>query len=147
MDGMPRRKYSRVRWWWGSGDGEFFGLGGQGSLSKVEESLELGPKDDMGPATLKSGGKYSRAGQSPRGGKGRPNLPTTPAAEYFPRANMADPRHWSAEDACLRLGVSNQDLTRVYAPEEPRAQDRAQSPSSLFGLGNVEKRHNHRTWR
>ena len=127
--------------------GGFVGLGGQGSLSKVEESLELGPKDKMGFAMWKAEGEYSRAGQSPQGGNGRPNLPTTPTAEFCPRANMADSGPWSAKDVYLRLGVSSQDLTWVYLPEEPRAQNRAQGPSSLFALGNMEKRTNHKTWR
>lgn len=71
--------------------GGFFGLGGQGSLSKIEESLELGPTDEMGLVIWKSEGQYSRAEHGPQGGNGRPNLPTTPAAEYFPRVNMAEP--------------------------------------------------------
>lgn len=80
-------------------------------------------------------------------GKEDPIYQQPPAAEYFPRANMADAGPWPAEDTSLRLGVSNQDITWVYLPKEPRAQDRAQGASSPFGSGNVENRNNLRTWR
>lgn len=45
---------------------------GQGSLSEEEDPPEVGLKDGMGPAVLKSG--CSRAGQGPRGGNGQTQL-------------------------------------------------------------------------
>lgn len=54
----------------------------------------------------------------------RPNLPTAPAAEYFPRVDTADTGHWSVADAHPRLEVGSKNMAWALSALEPRARDR-----------------------